>query len=934
LLLARGVVALMNHSTEVFLRIEAIFNEALDAPAEVRPALIAERCDGDATLMDEVKSLLKASEAEEHVTASRRREPGFMEAGLETETPLEQRRIGPYQLDRLLGRGGMGAVYLAHRVDGQFEQKVAIKLIDLPLATDFFRERFRMERQILAGLQHPFIARLLDGGVSTDGDLYLAMEYVDGVPIHRYCETNKLTIAERLALFRNVCEAVQFAHQNLVVHRDLKPDNIFVAEDGTPRLLDFGTAKLVSPSREKEEGDLTRQGFQSFTPQYASPEQVLGQPITTASDTYSLGVLLYLLLTGSVPYELKELSTGEMVRVICQEPPRKATSEVGSGKRLDPDLEAILDKALRKEPLERYRTAEQLDTDIQDFLEGRPVAARRGSFRYRAVKFVRRNRVGIAAAALLAVTLTAGILGVVWQARVANEQRRKAEARSADLRALSNSLLSELDEAIKQIPGSTGAQKLLVTRVLEHLDRMAKDAEGDRQSELDLVDAYTRLGDVQGNVYDQNLGDPAGALASLGKAIAIAEPLTRANPEDREALRALAAAQEDRGEVLGGLIKPVEAVESLKASVMNYDRLLALPGATPAMFVEAARVNDTLADEEGDDSGLADLPAAMLDYHRAMDLDTQAAKLDPNYVQAQKAVAHMQFKIGNAELDFDPAQALRDLRVSLASLDALPEVERAKLAMVRLRALTLRKEGVALTEMEEFDEAWPLFDQALVVFQRIAAADSADTKDVRALGDLKRLYFDVASGNDWASDLQSAEATDPRRAHMRKAAEIWQKEADVLQQLLKHDAAHQDWRIDLAYAQARVASIRQQLHEGDASAQLKPALAELKLFADKKDASSRSLFLAATATLMAEPESMRDPKQAQEWAERGVAMTHRKELEWLLTLAQAYRATGQSEKARATAQEGLALLPALQPGDPKSHDRKLLEAEARGVATI
>jgi eukaryotic-like serine/threonine-protein kinase len=929
----------MNHSTEVFLRIEAIFNEALDAPSEVRPALIAERCDGDEVLMAEVKSLLRASDAEEHLTASRRREPGVgIDNGIDAEIPLEQRRIGPYQLDRLLGRGGMGAVYLAHRVDGQFEQQVAVKLIDLPLATDFFRERFRMERQILAGLQHPFIARLLDGGVSADGDLYLAMEYVDGVPIHRYCETTGLTIAERLELFLSVCEAVQFAHQNLVVHRDLKPDNILVAVDGTPRLLDFGTAKLVSPSREKEEGDLTRQGFQSFTPQYASPEQVLGQPITTATDTYSLGVLLYLLLTGSLPYELKELTTGEMLRVICEEPPRKPVSGVGSKNRLDADLEAILEKALRKEPQQRYRTAEQLASDVRDFLDGRPVAARRGTFRYLAAKFIRRNRVGIAAAALLALTLAAGIVGVVWQARLANVQRRRAEARAADLRQLSNSLLSELDEAIKQIPGSTGAQKLLVTRVLEHLDRMTKDAEGDRQSELDLVDAYTRLGNVQGNVYDQNLGDPAGALASLGKAIAIAEPLTRSDANDREALQSLATAQEDRGEVLGGLGRVVESVAMLKASVATYDKLLALPGAAPAMFLEAATVNDTLADEVGEDSGLADLPTAMVYYRTAMDLDILAAKQDPKYVPAQKAVAHMQFKIGNAELDFDQAQALRDLRISLVSLDALPEAERAKLPTVRLRGLTLRKEAVALTEMEQFDQAWPLFDQSQVIFERIAAADSSDTKDIRALGDMKRLFFDVASGYDWAADVRSIgapqSASEARRRYLQKAAETWQKEIDAAQLMLKHDKAHEDWVVDRAYAQARVASLKQLLHEGgNASVTLKPALAELKTFADRKDASSRNLYMAATAELMAEPQSVRDPRQALEWAERGTALTHRKESEWLLTLAQAYRATGQPGKARAAAEEGLKLLPQVQSGDTKSRDRRQLEMEARGSAS-
>jgi len=441
----------MDQTTESFLRIEAVFHEALAAREEVREELIRSQCGGDAALIEEVRSLLEACQAEERVTALRLQEPQNGEGN----HPAHQ-RVGPYEIDRLLGRGGMGAVYLAHRADGQFEQKVAIKLIDLPLATALFRERFRQERQILAELQHPFIARLLGGGVTAGGDPYLVMEYVDGVPIHRFCEERRLSTPERLALFMRVCEAVQFAHQNFIVHRDLKPDNILVAEDGSPRLLDFGTAKLLSPSLVRPGGELTREGCQSFTPQYASPEQVLGNPITTASDTYSLGVLLYLLLTGTQPYELKEMTTAEMLRVICEEAPRRPSQAAGSNKRLDADLEAILLKALRKEPRERYLTAEQMASDVRAYLEGQPVGARQGTLRYRASKFIRRNRLALAGTAALAVTLIAGVAGVLWQAKVANEERRKAEARSADLRQLSNSLLSELDEAIKQLPGSTG----------------------------------------------------------------------------------------------------------------------------------------------------------------------------------------------------------------------------------------------------------------------------------------------------------------------------------------------------------------------------------------------------------------------------------------------------------------------------------------------
>src|SRR5260370_19945437 len=324
-------------------RIEAIFNEALALPEGDRRALIEARCDGDFILMEEVRSLLKACVEEELYASNRLRQSRF-----DASADREKKRVGAYQIDRLIGRGGMGAVYVAHRADGNFEQQVAIKLIDLPLATDLFRERFRFERQILAGLNHPLIARLLDGGVTSEGEPFLVMEYVDGVPIHRFCEDHHLSIAQRLMLFRSVCEAVQFAHQNLVVHRDLKPDNILVMKDGTPRLLDFGTAKLLSTSTAEMGSEFTRQGFQSFTPQYASPEQVLGDSITTASDTYSLGVPLYLLLAGVLPYELKEFTTAEMVRVICEQQPRRPALSGDGDKRLDADLEAIVLMALRK----------------------------------------------------------------------------------------------------------------------------------------------------------------------------------------------------------------------------------------------------------------------------------------------------------------------------------------------------------------------------------------------------------------------------------------------------------------------------------------------------------------------------------------------------------------------------------------------------------
>ena len=914
----------MEQTTDRFLRIEAIFHQALAAPDETREALIETECREDRALAAEVRSLLEACEAEEQLTASHQ-----MEQDAGREGPPERKHVGPYEIDRLLGRGGMGAVYLAHRADGQFEQKVAIKLIDLPLATDLFRERFRQERQILAELQHPYIARLLDGGVTAEGDLFLVMEYVDGVPIHNFCDQQRLSIPQRIALFMRVCEAVQFAHQHFVVHRDLKPDNILVAEDSTPRLLDFGTAKLVSPSLAGPDSKLTREGYLSFTPQYASPEQVLGNTITTASDTYSLGVLLYVLLTGTTPYELKELTTAEMLRVICEEPPRRPTRAADSHQRFDADLEAILLKALRKEPQERYLTTEQLASDLCAYLGGLPVAARRGTLRYRATKFIRRNRLRLVGVALLAASLVAGVSGVLWQARVANNERRKAEARSADLRQLSNSLLSELDEAIKQLPGSTGVQKLLVTRVLEHLDRMARDAQGDRQTQLDLVDAYTRLGNIQGNAYDQNLGDPAGALVSLGKALALAVPLAASGPRDREAIRALALVEQSRSEILWQTGKTPEAVPVMREALKSFDALAADPGASAALIYEVSSAYGTLGDELGQNgtASLADSAGAVAAYRQTLALDDRALKIDPNFLRAKRGLAITRMKIGSVEMETDPAEALKEFQVALQRADALPTTDQGGLSTVRMRVMLLRKEANAFEHLGAFAQAVPLFAQVREISERLA---SQDPKDFRARFDLVTVLDDEARSYEDAADPVLVPRAGGRRVNLILAEKTLVEAAADLEQLLKHDPANDVWIAYLANTEVRLGVARETLHIPGATAELsRKSLAALKELAGKDHVSPMILDQAANSFLTVEPASLRDPRFAVSCAEREVAMSRVKMPFRLLTLADAYRASGQKERSRATAKEGLALLPPVPPGGVKPNIRKLLENEAQ-----
>ena len=911
----------MEGATERFLHIESIFDEAMAAPEPMRSAVIARRCEGDSGLAAEVAALIDSCAQEERLMAMLRPRENAA-----TDSVPTQKQIGPYLIDRLLGRGGMGAVYLAHRADGQYEQSVAIKLIDLPLATEVFRERFRQERQILAELQHPFIARLLDGGVTAAGDLYLVMEYVSGTPIDRYCDDKGLSITARIELFLHICEAVQHAHQHFVVHRDLKPDNILVAEDGTPRLLDFGTAKLIAPSVTAD-STLTREGYLSFTPQYASPEQVMGGAITSATDSYALGVMLYQLLTGALPYELKNLTTGEMLRTICNQPPRRPEHAAGSGDRLDGDLEAILLKALRKEPKERYLTADLLASDLRAWLKGLPVSARHGTFRYRATKFIRRNRLTLVGVALLVIMGAAGVTGVVWQAQIANHQRNRAEARSEDLRQLSNSLLSELDDAIKRLPGSTGAQQLLVTRVLEHFDRMASDTRGDRQTELDMVVAYTRLGNLQGNGYEQNVGDARGALVSLGKALAIAQSLVSSNPSDREAIRALAVAEQSKSEILWVTGRVAEAVPVLEDAVRNFDSLAADPHASVGQIADAAGAYSDLGDELGQPNmdSMYDPTRALAAYQKDIVLARRILKIDPNSLRGKRAMVILPYKLGMVEYENDPEEAIKDLQYASQNLDALPEKERTSLEFTRIRAFILVREANALAQMGKLKDALPLFDRDIAVNSKLAAEDP---KDWRAPVDLEAGLNDKAAAIEVNADSVFDQPPADRRRELAAAEKLLTQTMTLIEIGLKQQPSNDSWRAAMADAQVRLGSIKAELHPGpDSVAISRKGLATFIEMAGKDTATPALLGHAAVALVRVKPASLRDPLLAVACAERAVSATHRTTPALLLALSRAYQAAGQIEKGRTAARDGLALLAPVPPGGIKSLLRGRLEIQ-------
>ena len=416
-------------------QVKAVLDGALERTGAERMAFLAATCQGDEELRNEVDSLLASeAKAEDFI------ETPIFRIWKEDEKPLaEGQRIGAYRIVREAGRGGMGAVYLAERADEEFRRQAAIKLVRRGMDTDEIVRRFRAERQILANLDHPNVARLLDAGTTEDGRPYFVMEWVEGRPIDEYCDAHQLPTRERLELFRKVCSAVHFAHQNLVVHRDLKPGNILVTAEGEPKLLDFGIAKLLASEQEPFTA-LTRVGLRPMTPEFASPEQVRGEAITTASDVYALGVLLYVLLTGHSPYKPAAGDPQGLARAICETSPPRPSSVIGRMKEVDRpdgpalrrrlvgDLDNIVLMAMKKEPQRRYASVDQLSNDIGRHLQGLPVAARKDTVGYRAAKFVGRHKlgVGLAAAVLLLIVGFSITVTLLWQQAV--EERRRSVA--------------------------------------------------------------------------------------------------------------------------------------------------------------------------------------------------------------------------------------------------------------------------------------------------------------------------------------------------------------------------------------------------------------------------------------------------------------------------------------------------------------------------
>ena len=646
-------------------RVTELFEQATERPDAEREAWLAAVCDDDG-IRAEVTAMLAAYDTEPEFLEQPTDAAGAMEEAV--ADALVGRRLGAYRLVRQIGRGGMGVVYEAQRDDQEFDRRAAVKVLPVWRSASF-GERFRFERRVLAGLDHPGIARLIDAGTTPDGVTYVVLEYIDGQPVTTWCQGR--TIAEQVALAERICEAVTYAHQRLVIHRDLKPANILVTAEGQPKLLDFGIAALVADDGASR--GTTRTGQHSFTPEFASPEQVRGERVTTATDVYSLGVLLYVMLTGRAPYSLSGLTPLQVIQTICDvDPPAPsagAPPQVQS--LLYGDLDAVLLKALRKHPSDRYGSVAEFAADLRAWRTGHPVSAAPASMTYRAHRFVSRNRKAVAAATAVVVALAAGGAATLWQARIAQLERDKAQNRFRQIQEFSRSLLFDVHDALRNVPGATEARRLLLDRAVTFLDGLAADAGDDPALALELAAAYQRLAKVQGNQFSENVGDTAGAVASLRKAVRYIDALHRDDPADTRVLTLAVHIHFDLAAILS------ERVDT---------------SAKDEQAVHAALVNE-------------------LETRHGADPETVAV------------VASGYSDIGRLRVDRgDIPGGGRAYERSVALYDSLPPGEHP-LSVVRAHAFALKRLGAVLLREGDFGRSEQRYRQALALDEEAARRD-------------------------------------------------------------------------------------------------------------------------------------------------------------------------------------------------------------------
>jgi len=724
-------VALMSEPT--WDRVHVLFHEALELGPEARQEFLERIMKDDPALGSQVRSLLDA-----HENAGDFLDSPPLIASAASLAPGE--RLGPYRIVQEIGRGGMGVVYRAVRDDEHFQKEVAIKVIEPGMRSEGILKRFRDERQILAMLDHPHIARILDGGSAPDGGPYLVMEHVTGRPLLEYSDEHRLGVDERLELFLTVCDAVQFAHQYLVVHRDLKSDNILVTDDGSPRLLDFGIARVIS-DESGVAATVTAPMHRMLTPDYASQEQVRGEPVTVASDVYSLGVILYELLTGTRPLRFETRTPEEILRVVTQDEPSMpsaAVARTGSPEtaslrgatvprlrhRLAGDLDYILLKALEKDPARRYGSVDQLARDIRRHLDKLPVLARGRTTAYLFSRLVRRHRVAFVTGGLVTVALLVGLVGTTWQAYVAGVERDRAKARFEDVRALAHAVVFDIHDAIANLPGSTKAREILVTHALHYLDNLSHEAAGDPLLQDELAIAYGKIGDVQGRPMFPNLGRTEDAMRSYRRSIELFQAALAARPESLNYARDMIITMQRLGDVLQQMGRKGEALRLEEEAKQRIVAARAIHPENVLLMGDFGVAVDRLADMK---AAAGDTLGAIAESAEGIGLIEDVDRRNPGDINARRNLmvgyAKMARLLASAGLrDSADADYRRSQELALECVQALPNNTDAigDLGIVYgMRAMFLAQGG-------QVDSALALYAKSMKIAEGLAAADPND----------------------------------------------------------------------------------------------------------------------------------------------------------------------------------------------------------------
>lgn len=815
-------------------QIEQIFHTACEKSDSEMAAYLDRACGNDSDLRKEVESLLDQNAGETspfHTLVSSATHS--MEQQPES---LIGTRIGPYRITEMIGAGGMAEVFKAVRDDDQYRSEVAIKLIKRGMASEFLLQRFRHERQILATLEHPNIAQMLDGGTTEGGLPYFVMAYTSGEPITEYCRKENLNVKQKLKLFLSVCDAVQYAHRQLIVHRDLKPSNILVNREGVPKLLDFGLAKILAPDADPESENNPMTVARLMTPEYASPEQVHGEPVTTATDVYSLGTVLYEMVTGQRAHQLNSRSFSEIERVVCfQEPEkpseaitRKIPDEEGSPgssrtpfevqrlrRELAGDLDNIILMALRKEPSRRYLSVEQFAEDIRRSLESRPVIARTSTVLYRADKFMKRHKAGVTAAVLISLSLVAGLFAI-------NQQRLRAEQRFQEVRKLAHAFVFDYHDAIADLPGSRPVRQRLVKDALTYLDSLSKEAKDDASLQRELATTYVKIGDIQGNSNTENLGDLTGAMASYQKALKLRQNLAAAQPQNSDLQSELAKIHMRIGNLLADMSSISNAYDSYQKALVILEMLAKTNPSGTDVQQDLAEAYFRIGDLKGNPylPSLGDLSAG-LEYHRkALAMlqkltfkNSQDAELKSRLVNSFRTLAGMLIAAGNLP------EAERMARDGLKIAEQLNAESKSSVRAVK--ALGNARESLSRVLMVQ--EKW---DEALAILRQILASDqsflSADPRNVQARRYVTMDYSQIGS-------VLSSQGNFP------SALEYFRKSLELDQELADADPNNNRGRYEVSLDHLSIGEMLEQMGDlhGAETSQLKAVLIQEEL--TKKD---------------------------------------------------------------------------------------------------